>query len=386
MRGVWVDGFGEGIRSPAEVEQLVAFAVAAGLDSIVVQVTRRGDALANALPLPRADADLAPRPFDPLAVVCDRAHRAGVAVHAWLAATPVGHGDRLDERYGGWLCRRVDGADRDRHGIAHLDPGHPDARAFVADCAAILAEHYPVDGINLDRVRYPESSGPDRAEWGYNRLAVSRYTRQTGVDGQPHPEEATWQAWRRAQVSALVEDTAARVRAARGDVAVSTTAVCFGGLERGWQASRAWVECGQDWAGWLRQHTVDRVLVMNYRGDRDDADLVADAPAVGDVHAEGAVAAIAAPSVLRRRFDDWARLAVAAGGERAVLGTGLYLHQVGDNAALARHALTLTVDGLHPGGWCGFSYRTPSRAVLHGQRRAAAERTALVRALARVRA
>lgn len=381
MRGVWVDAFGEGIRSPGEVAELVDFAVAAGLDTLVVQVTRRGDAFANALPVPRADADLAPPPFDPLAAVCARAHEAGLAVHAWLAATPIARDGPTAEANRNWLSRHVDGSQRDRHGIVHLDPGHPDARAFVAGCAATLAEHYPIDGVNLDRVRYPESFRHDRADWGYNTIAVARYRAHTGAGAPPDPREEAWQAWRRAQVSALVDETAARVHDIRDDVAVSTTGVCFGGLDDGWEASRAWVECGQDWPGWLRRRTVDLVLVMDYRGDVDDADLVARPPAGADLQAEGAVAELVELSVLRARFDDWARLAIAAGGRRAVLGTGLYLLDADDNHALVRHALALQDDGQRAGGWCGFSYRTPSRAVLRGQRSAADERATLVRAL-----
>lgn len=375
MRGVWVDAFGEGIRSPAEVAELVDFASAAGLDTVVVQVTRRGDTFANALPLTRADAELAPGPFDPLAAVCARAQDAGLAVHAWLSATPIAQEHAPAPGHGPWLSRRADGTPRDRHGIAHLDPGHPDARAFVASCAATLARHYPVAGVNLDRVRYPGRA------WGYNAVALSRYADRAGAGGPPTPDDAPWQAWRRAQVTALVDETAAAVRAVRDDVTVSTTGACFGGLEDGWEASRPFAGCGQDWVGWLRDARVGRVLVMNYRGDADDADLVTQAPDRADLRAEGAVAGVAAPAMLRARFDDWARLAIGAGGERAVLGTGLYLSDVAASAEWGRHVLRLTVEGQRAGGWCGFSYRTPSRRVLLGRCAAREERARLAREL-----
>lgn len=375
MRGIWVDAFGAGVRTPAEVAELVDFACAARLDTLVVQVTRRGDTFANALPLPRPDAELAPRPYDPLSAVCAAAQDAGLDVHAWLAATPVARAGGPLRGQEPWLSRRVDGTSRDRHGTAHIDPGHPDARTFLASCAAGLARHYPVAGVNLDRVRYPGRA------WGYNAVALSRYADQTGADDPPAPDDATWQAWRRTQVTALVDETAAAVRAVRDDVTVSTTGTCFGGLEGGWQRSLPWTDCGQDWVGWLRDARVDRVLVMNYRGDADDADLVPQPPAGVDLRAEGAVAAVADPASLRARFDDWARLAVGTGGEGAVLGTGLYLSDVAVNADLAGHVLQLTVAGQRPGGWCGFSYRTPSRQVLLGRRPAGEERARLAREL-----
>lgn len=375
MRGVWVDAFGEGFRSQQEVDDLVVWASEAGLDTLVVQVGRRGDAFANDLPLPRADGDLAPWPFDPLGAVCERAGEVGIGVHAWLGVTPVAQGRDPAPRFEPWLSRRHDGQDRDRHGISHLDPGHPEARRFVATCAATVAERYPVAGVCLDRVRYPESGGEGAAEWGYNPAALATF----GV-GRPDPADEAWQAWRRDQVTALVDETVAAVRAVRSDVEVSTTAVCFGGLAGGWSTSRPWIECGQDWRGWLQDRRVDRALVMNYRGDRDDADL-APASTTVDLTREGAAAQVVDPDQLRRRFDEWAALAVAAGGRRAVMGTGLYLADTDHSVALVEHVLGLDVDGDRAGGWCGFSYRTPSRAVLIGERLATDERARLAAAL-----
>jgi uncharacterized lipoprotein YddW (UPF0748 family) len=375
MRGVWVDAFGEGFRTHREVDELVAWADRAGLDTLVVQVGRRGDAFANDLPLPRADADLAPRPFDPLGAVCERAGELGIGVHAWLGVTPVAQGQNPAPRFEPWLSRRHDGHDRDRHGIAHLDPGHPEARRFVAELAAAVAERYPVAGVCLDRVRYPESDQRGLATWGYNPRALSRYG-----TGRPDPTDPAWQSWRRNQVTALVDETVTAVRAVRDDVEVSTTATCFGGLTDGWTTSRPWTECGQDWRGWLRDQRVDRVLLMNYRGDRDDADL-APASTTIDLTREGAAAEVVEPDRLRQRFDEWATLAIAAGGRRAVLGTGLYLADTDHNAEVVGHALDLDVDGERAGGWCGYSYRTPSRAVLGGTRPAAHERDRLASAL-----
>lgn len=401
LRAVWADGFGEGLRSPAEIERLVAFAVHAGLTALVVQVTRRGDAMANDLPLPRADADLAAPPFDPLAEVCDRAHAAGLAVHGWLAVTPAGDGPRPPARLAGWLTRRADGAERDANGVWHLDPGLDEVAVHTAELAAALAARYPVDGVSLDRVRYPEGwdggkdagwDGGKDAAWGYHPTALARYAAEAAGAGPsgtvatgepPSPHDADWQAWRRQRVTALVVDVAAAVRAVRPEVTVSVNGCCFGGLERGWKASRPYTELGQDWVGWLADGVVDRVLAMNYRGDADDADLAGNTPAHA-LRGEGAVAEVADIHRLRARFDDWARLAVAAGGQRAVVGSGLYLHRVAESAAQAARALTIEAADACSGGWCGFSYRTPSRAVLRGDADPGAEREALAAELVKL--
>ena len=45
LRALWVDAFHEGIRSPKEADELVAAARRANLNTLIVQVRRRGDAL-----------------------------------------------------------------------------------------------------------------------------------------------------------------------------------------------------------------------------------------------------------------------------------------------------------------------------------------------------
>src|SRR5688572_19219181 len=45
LRALWVDAFHEGIRSPAEADTLIAAARRANINTLIVQVRRRGDAL-----------------------------------------------------------------------------------------------------------------------------------------------------------------------------------------------------------------------------------------------------------------------------------------------------------------------------------------------------
>lgn len=45
LRALWVDAFHEGMRSPREADDLVAAAKRANLNTLIVQVRRRGDAL-----------------------------------------------------------------------------------------------------------------------------------------------------------------------------------------------------------------------------------------------------------------------------------------------------------------------------------------------------
>lgn len=66
FRAYWVDAFGEGLYSRAEVEKLVAAPKAANMNAIVAQIGRRGDCLCNRASMPRTQAAIAPLPYDPL--------------------------------------------------------------------------------------------------------------------------------------------------------------------------------------------------------------------------------------------------------------------------------------------------------------------------------
>jgi uncharacterized lipoprotein YddW (UPF0748 family) len=78
LRALWVDAFHAGIRSPAEAAQLVADARHIHVNTLIVQVRRRGDALyAGGLEPPLDDANY-DTSFDALAHIVSAAHAEGL--------------------------------------------------------------------------------------------------------------------------------------------------------------------------------------------------------------------------------------------------------------------------------------------------------------------
>src|SRR3954469_5507942 len=93
LRAVWADAFHDGFKTPQQVDALVAWARAANLNALFVQVRKRGDAYYLKSIEPRAeDSDFAPG-FDALQYLIDRAHQGPrpLQVHAWLATLPIWH-------------------------------------------------------------------------------------------------------------------------------------------------------------------------------------------------------------------------------------------------------------------------------------------------------
>src|SRR5438105_4325462 len=61
FRALWVDAFHDGMKSPAQVEKLVADAHRGNLNALIVQVRKRGDAYFNQRDEPRATDILGPQ-------------------------------------------------------------------------------------------------------------------------------------------------------------------------------------------------------------------------------------------------------------------------------------------------------------------------------------
>ncbi|WP_189010713.1 glycoside hydrolase family 10 protein [Deinococcus malanensis] len=240
MRGLWVDAFGPGFKTPLEVDRLIADARAMNINTLFVQTVKRGDCYCNGSLLPRTEDPAVPPGFDPLADVLAKAHAQGIKVHAWVIPTAVSnrairyavtnpehvinaHGEGSEQD---WLTRNAAGsmwAGNDQQ----LDLGNPDAREYVVDAIRSVAADYNVDGVQLDRVRYPDPSGAVQ-DWGYNPGAVAAYQTETETTVMPAPGDASWTQWRRDRVNVLVSEVSAGVRDVRPEAVISVAAITYG--------------------------------------------------------------------------------------------------------------------------------------------------------------
>lgn len=288
LRALWVDAFHPGLKTPEEVDRLVDEAARANINTLIVQVRRRGDAYYNLSPLePRTEDPSLPAGFDALAYVIDRAHARGLEVHAWLATLAVvdskappqdpghvwnAHGPAAPGAEN-WVSyhlarNRVTGTwSEEAYPSEYLDPGHPAALDYTVNVYLNVVQSYAVDGIHLDLCRY---AGP---QFGYNPVSVARYNARYGTTGRPEPDDLRWSEWRREQVTNLVRKVYLKAIALRPEVKVSVATIAWGqgpAAEEDWESSRAYAEVFQDWRGWLAEGIIDLALPMNYDRERDE--------------------------------------------------------------------------------------------------------------------
>ena len=371
FRAFWADAFGEGINDQSEIDSLVAATKAAHANAIVAQVVRRGDCFCLRSGLPVNESIAAG--FDPLQALIDTAHGQGVEVHAWVIAnamwnstTPPKDPNHIFNLHGpgasgrdNWVMTRSDGAPK-LNDDWMLDPGHPDAAAWVVNAATSIVRNYNVDGINLDRIRYPDGNlGSLVPSWGYNPTAVARFRAETGRGDTPSNTDPQWTQWRRDQVTGIVRRIYLESTAFRSSIRVSADVITYGygpQTTGSWENTRAFAEQLQDWRGWLREGILDTAMLMNYKRD-----------SLANQH---------------QMYDEWDEFAKDNQYRRSVaIGSALYLNDIASSVSQVRRAVAPSAAGNNAIGWVGYSYRTPDAMTDAGTRSGAIGRAELIKAL-----
>ncbi|MBI5471563.1 MAG: family 10 glycosylhydrolase [Ignavibacteriae bacterium] len=141
----------------------------ANLNAIFFQVRARGDAYYRSAYEPWAEnltGTLGKNPgWDPLAFVIQHAHDAGMEVHAWFnvykirgAGPPAASSPHHPARaFPDWVVRYED--------EQWFDPGEPEVTDYILTVLRDLAQHYDLDGICFDFIRYPGRDFPDRTTY-----------------------------------------------------------------------------------------------------------------------------------------------------------------------------------------------------------------------------
>jgi uncharacterized lipoprotein YddW (UPF0748 family) len=385
-RGFWVDTFNTALNNHADVAAVVNNARLANANAVFVQIRRRGDAwyldslesLPDFLPIPPG--------FDPLADLLAEAHAGGIEVHALVIMADIWSknpnflpsatlGPPLDpnhvfNRHGGydpvtktivpgpdnWLTRTLlpDGAagiSFQGHRFASdfwLDFGHPEAAAYTVDVLTRLVERYPIDGLHLDRIRYPDISIAGQTpstgtNVGYNPTSIARFQRHHGIaPGTPPPatNNADWSQWRRDQVSNVVRRVYLDALAIRPRLVISGSLIAFGGGPPGnvWTNAEAYWRVYQDWRAWTEEGIIDLAIPMAYKREHTAAE--------------------------RAQFDQWLEWTRNHQYNRAALiGQGVFLNAIEGSLRQARRARGASSLGNTQPGIVFFSMATSNAAL-----------------------
>lgn len=223
------------------IDDLLAASVGWNIRDLVVQVRGRGDAYYASDLEPRAEG-LPGTSFDPLGHLVSAGAVVGVRIHAWANGTLVWSSaqgalprDRshLVHARPEWLLRPdgvryLDPAGGvDWEGI-YIDPTNAAAAAHTVAVFEDIVRRYRVEGFHHDYIRYPQAA--------YARSADDH-----------------------AAVTAIVRETARRLRTARPGIVISAAVFPDPTVAR--------ERVLQRWPEWAAEHLVDLLCPMAYRTD-----------------------------------------------------------------------------------------------------------------------
>jgi uncharacterized lipoprotein YddW (UPF0748 family) len=386
-RAFWVDTFNTPLNNHDDIVTVVNNARMSNANAIIAQVRRRGDSwyLNSREPLPDF-IPIAPG-FDPLQDLINEAHANGIEVHAFVivcavwnknptfapTATlgPPTNPNHIFNLHGGydpvtmqvipgpnnWLTRTLlpdgtGGVTFQGHRIGAefwMEPGHPDAAAYTVDALMHLVRNYDIDGLHLDRIRYPEISVSGQTpamgtNIGYNETNVSRFQRRHGIiAGSPPPaqNDPLWNQWRRDQVTNLVRRIYLNTIALKPHVKISAALIAFGGgptTEASWGAAEAYWRVYQDWRAWTEEGILDIAIPMNYKRENTPSGVL--------------------------QFDQWSEWAKNHQYNRsAMVGVGAFLNSIEGTLRQTRRALSPSTTGKTGLGTIFFSMATSNVAV-----------------------
>ena len=265
FRGSWVTAWSSGFLSPQEADETVRLAKEANMNAIFMQVRKVGDAYYKSNFEARAGNISGGPDYDPLQYMIEKAHAAGIEVHAWFntfriwgANSCPADPDHIVNKNPEWLTRTASGDLNASEGL-FLDPGVSEVQDYTYNVIMDVVMNYDIDGIHLDYVRYPGEG------FGYAPPAVERFNIENGRSGIPSKSDPVWKQWRRDQITALVRRIYKGINSVKPNVKVTAATVPWGDCASSFSSTAAYTKVYQDWCTWMQEGIIDANIPMNYK-------------------------------------------------------------------------------------------------------------------------
>ncbi len=273
LRGFWVDAFGNGFLSKAEVEKLVSDARKMNINSLFIEVRKNADAYYKSAYEPMASNIIDKNGFDPLGEIIKLAHNTSngekyIAVHAWFIVYRSSSGgpkpeNHINNLHPDWLSYTYDDKQAE-NSQTYLDPALPEVQDYLIEVFSDAVRNYDIDGIHFDRIRY------DNNKWGYHPRSIEMFNSLYNRQGKPEPQDPQWSQFRRDQITGLVKRAYATILSIKPDIVFSIAAIPWGRPTSNFKQTDAYASVFQDWQSWLSKGYIDMLCMMDYKRVNDD--------------------------------------------------------------------------------------------------------------------
>ena len=188
--------------------------------------------------------------YDPLAFAIEECHKRGMECHAWLVTIPLG-GVNQHKKLGSLsVTKKEPQLCTQYQSNWYLNPGNPQTKHYLGKLVTEIINHYDVDGVHFDYLRYPENA-PDFPD--------SKEFRTFG-------KNQTLSQWRSDNITSILSHIYYSVKADKPWVKVSTSPVGKHSdtnryPSRGWNAFDI---VYQDVFKWIELGIQDQIYPMMY--------------------------------------------------------------------------------------------------------------------------
>jgi len=257
------------IKNPAALAETMLQIKAAGIDFILPYTKLTSGKVKWA-------SKIAPKEMldDPefLGQVTKAAHQAGLKVYPVFCVCTEGGDTKVNpllETHPSWAFKTASGP------VGYIDPGNAEARAYQTSLIVEAATLYPIDGISLDYMRFPQKVG-------YTDTARTEFLSRKGVDlakvlepaaleseggkkgastaaVRANPVWPQYKEWRRQQLNKFMHELRDAVQNARPGLPMSS--YCWGAHTLN---SPSFETC-QDWKTWIDKKQLDWINPSGYR-------------------------------------------------------------------------------------------------------------------------
>lgn len=268
-RTLWLDrGTIVSIKSQEEMASLFDKIQKIGINMIYFETINAGYSI---YPSKITDQNPMTTGKDPLLWATKEAHKRNMELHAWTWIFAVGnvkHNPLINKSYnypGPILFKNNDLALLGSEGNLvpvnqneyWLDPANPKSRAIILSLLEEIVKNYPVDGVQLDYIRYPFQKNTDLM--GFNTETRQKFEIETGymLDKPDENNLDAWNKWKTKQISSFVKEVSDSLRKIKPDIRIS--AAVFGG-----NRTKRTSTIQQDWEYWVNNGWIDILNPMIY--------------------------------------------------------------------------------------------------------------------------
>lgn len=203
------------------------------------------------------------RGWDPLKILIEECHKAGIEVHAWCHIFFIGFDSPLIASHPGWLARDRSGAATSilEKGYHYFCPANEQARAFLQENFVYLVSHYDLDGFQFDYIRYPQSQF-GKQEFCFCPLCRQEFSNHHPGDLlklDPDEDAELWHAWnekRRHDIDTFARDTIIKLRDLKSGIYLSADVFP--------RPEEAMNNVFQPWFQWAKEGLFDLLCPMAY--------------------------------------------------------------------------------------------------------------------------